>query len=169
MEQVYAWILSNMDSIYYVGSLLFTGVVLPILGFWVKKKIKQSEIKSELQLQALRQVANREDNKPQLMSLETIASKQNETINELKETIKLQGEMFDEVFQNSTGLDDLIKAKLHAIKSGMSKKDLTEENLKLALRLDEVEQELQHVKNKPAAIIEKIIEPNKSKSTRIRR
>lgn len=169
MEYIYEWFSNNLDTIYYIGSVIVTTVVLPILGFWVKKKINQANIQSELQLQALKQVANREDNKPQLQALESFITKQNDSIVELQETIKRQGEMLDEVFQNSTGLDDVTKAKLHAIKAGMSKKDLVDENLKLSKRLDEMAQELTNIKNKPIEKIQEIIEPVKSKPSRIRR
>lgn len=70
----------------------------------IKTDAKVAAEKAELQIQALRDVANREDNKPQLEAQQT-------EIAELKTVVTYLSEMFTTAFQNSN-LDPTIKNEI---------------------------------------------------------
>ena len=92
------------------------------LALKIKSDAKVAAQKAELQIEALKQVANREDNKPQLEAQEA-------KIAELSEAIKGLSSMIDLAFQNSN-LDPEIKANLTALSNKIkygSEEDLVAE------------------------------------------
>ena len=92
------------------------------LALKIRSDAKVNRAKAELQIEALKEVANREDNKPQLEA-------QSEQIADLTKTIMYLADMIDVAFQNSE-LDPEIKANLaslvNKIKYG-SEEDLVKE------------------------------------------
>ena len=93
--------------------------LLTSLALKIKSDAKTNAAKAELQIEALKEVANREDNKPEL---ERQASK----LEELERTITLQSEMFNLAFQNSN-LNPEIKDNLTSLSNKI--KYGTEEDL----------------------------------------
>ena len=68
--------------------------LLTSLALKIKSDAKTNAAKADLQIQALKDVANREDNKPQL-------EQQSQEIAELKRVVTYQSEMINLAFQNS--------------------------------------------------------------------
>lgn len=94
------------DMITPVLVTLLTSIVT-YLALKIKSEAKVNKVKAELQIEALKEIANREDNKPQLEA-------QAQEIAELKKTIENLSEMFNLAFQNSA-LDPEIKNNLESI------------------------------------------------------
>lgn len=104
--------------------------LLTWLAIKIRSDAKLMKIKNELQIQALKEVANREDNKPQL-------DEQSVKLKELSNSVIYLAEMFNQAFQNSTidpEIKEAIAACLNKIKYG-SEEDLIKEleNSKLLL------------------------------------
>ena len=100
----------------------FLMAIVTSLALKIKSDAKVAAQKAELQIEALKQVANREDNKPQLEAQEA-------KIAELIEAIKGLSSMIDLAFQNSN-LDPEIKANLTALSNKIkygSEEDLVAE------------------------------------------
>lgn len=100
----------------------FLMAIVTSLALKIKSDAKVAAQKAELQIEALKQVANREDNKPQLEAQEA-------KIVELSEAIKGLSSMIDLAFQNSN-LDPEIKANLTALSNKIkygSEEDLVAE------------------------------------------
>lgn len=132
---------------------VFEGYVIPMLitlltalvtalAIKIRSDAKVNAAKAELQIQALKDVANREDNKPEL-------ERQANKINNLERVITLQTEMFDLAFQNSN-LTPEIKENLtslsNKIKYGTEEdlvKELEAEKAKLKEELDAVKSQLE--------------------------
>lgn len=96
--------------------------IVTAIALRIKSDAKVAAQKAELQIEALKQVANREDNKPQLEAQEA-------KIAELSEAIKGLSSMIDLAFQNSN-LDPEIKANLTALSNKIkygSEEDLVAE------------------------------------------
>ena len=128
------------DMITPVLVTLLTSVVT-WLALKIKTDAKLNREKAELQIQALKDVANREDNKPQL-------EEQSQKLAELEKTIKYLADMFDVAFQNSS-LDPEIKSNLAAlinkIKYGTEEdlvKELEASNAQLKEQVETLTQEL---------------------------
>lgn len=81
-----------------------TLALLTWLAIKIRSDAKLMAAKNELQIQALKEVANREDNKPQLEA-------QSLQITNLQNSILYLGQMFNEAFQNST-IDPQIKENI---------------------------------------------------------
>ena len=93
--------------------------VLTYIAIKIKSDAKINSAKTDLQIQALKDVANREDNKPQLED-------QSKQINELSKTIAYMADMINLAFQNSN-LDPEIKNNLASLSNNI--KYGTEEDL----------------------------------------
>lgn len=111
------------------------------LALQIKSTAKINAAKTDLQIEALKTVANREDNKPQL-------EEQSQKIQELEKVILNLSEMINVAFQNSN-LDPEIKANLTAlnnkIKYGSEEeliKELEQNNEVLKQQLEELTHKL---------------------------
>ena len=93
--------------------------VLTYIAIKIKSDAKINSAKTDLQIQALKDVANREDNKPQLED-------QSKQINELSKTIAYMADMMNLAFQNSN-LDPETKNNLASLSNKI--KYGTEEDL----------------------------------------
>ena len=130
---------------------------------WIAIKIKSNaqltQAKTELQIKALQEVANREDNKPQL-------EEQSQQINSLTGAVMYLGEMMNEAFQNSSispEVKENIKICLDKIKYGSQEdlvKSLQEQNAKL---LEQVSALTEQVTTKAAETVTEEVK------TRVRR
>lgn len=131
--------LSNFWSIY---SDMITPILVTLicsfgtaLALKIKSDAKTNAAKADLQIKALKEVANREDNKPELEA-------QAATIDQLSETIRILTKMFDLVFQNSD-LDPETKEQLKALmntavygSNSETIKELEEANAKLTEQIE---------------------------------
>lgn len=84
-----------------------TLAVITWVALSIKSSAKINSAKADLQIQALKDVANREDNKPQLQEQTT-------KIDELEKAVIYLADMFNAAFQNSS-LDPEIKNNLSAL------------------------------------------------------
>jgi hypothetical protein len=88
-------------------------MVLVALLTWVAIKIKADakyqQAKSELQIQELKKLNEREDTRPELNTLSA-------EVEDTKQSVRYLAEMFDKVFQNST-LDENTKNELTLLKN----------------------------------------------------
>lgn len=116
--------------------------LLTSLALKVKSDAKTNAAKAELQIQALKDVANREDNKPEL-------ERQAAEIEDLKRVIGCQSEMINLAFQNSN-LTPEVKNNLaslsNKIKYGTEAdlvKELEEQNAKLIEEITALKSELE--------------------------
>lgn len=128
------------DMITPVLVTLLTSIVT-WLAIKIKTDAKINKEKTDLQIQALKDVANREDNKPQL-------EEQSERLSELEKIITYLADMFDVAFQNSS-LDPEIKANLaslvNKIKYGSEDdlvKQLEETNAKLKEEVEALQEQI---------------------------
>ena len=128
----------------YVQPMLITllTALVTALAIKIRSDAKVNAAKAELQIQALKEVANREDNKPEL-------ERQANKIDNLERVITLQTEMFDLAFQNSN-LTPEIKENLtslsNKIKYGTEEdlvKELEAEKAKLKEELEAVKSQLE--------------------------
>lgn len=128
----------------YVTPTLVTilTALVTALAIKIRSDAKVNAAKAELQIQALKDVANREDNKPEL-------ERQANKIDNLERVVTLQTEMFDLAFQNSN-LTPEIKENLtslsNKIKYGTEEdlvKELEAEKAKLKEELDAVKSQLE--------------------------
>ena len=94
------------DMITPVLVTLLTAIVTAV-ALKIKTDAKVNAEKADLQIQALKDVANREDNKPQLEA-------QSEQLKELKKSVDTLSEMYSLAFQNSN-LDPEVKNNLAVI------------------------------------------------------
>ena len=94
------------DMITPVLVTLLTAIVTAV-ALKIKTDAKVNAKKADLQIQALKDVANREDNKPQLEA-------QSEQLKELKKSVDTLSEMYSLAFQNSN-LDPEVKNNLAVI------------------------------------------------------
>ena len=94
------------DMITPVLVTLLTSIVT-WLALKIRSDAKVNRTKAELQIEALKEVANREDNKPQLDA-------QSEQIADLTKVIMYLADMVDVAFQNSD-LDPEIKSNLSSL------------------------------------------------------
>lgn len=119
--------------------------LLTSLALKIKSDAKIAAQKAELQLEALKQVANREDNKPQLEAQEA-------KIEELTNAVANLSSMIDLAFQNSN-LDPEIKANLSALRNKIVYG--TEEDL-----IKKLEEEKEALKNQVDALTQKLSSSN---------
>lgn len=129
------------DMITPVLVTLLTSVVT-WLALKIRSDAKVNKIKADLQIEALKEVANREDNKPQLEA-------QSAQIADLTQTVIHLADMFDVAFQNSN-LDPEIKANLaslvNKIKYGTEEdlvKELENSNSQLKEQIAELTKKLE--------------------------
>lgn len=115
--------------------------ILTYIAMKIKSDAKINSAKTDLQIQALKDVANREDNKPQLED-------QSKQINELSKTIAYMADMINLAFQNSN-LDPEIKNNLaslsNKIKYGTEEdlvKELENNNALLQEQLEALKEEI---------------------------
>lgn len=115
--------------------------LLTYIAIKLKSDAKINKVKADLQIQALKEVANREDNKPQL-------EEQSQKLAELEKVVTYLADMFDVAFQNSN-LDPEIKANLSAlinkIKYGSEEdlvKQLEETNTKLKEEVEALKEQI---------------------------
>lgn len=94
------------DMITPILVTLLTSIVT-WLALKIRSDAKVNKVKADLQIEALKEVANREDNKPQLEEQAT-------QISDLIKTVVYLADMFDVAFQNSN-LDPEIKANLSSL------------------------------------------------------
>lgn len=132
--------------------------LLTYIAIKLKSDAKINKMKADLQIQALKEVANREDNKPQL-------EEQSQKLAELEKVVTYLADMFDVAFQNSN-LDPEIKANLSAlinkIKYGSEEdlvKQLEETNTKL-------KEEVEALKEQMAQTVTAEVETETRKRTR---
>lgn len=132
--------------------------LLTYIAIKLKSDAKINKVKADLQIQALKEVANREDNKPQL-------EEQSQKLAELEKVVTYLADMFDVAFQNSN-LDPEIKANLSAlinkIKYGSEEdlvKQLEETNTKL-------KEEVEALKEQMAQTVTAEVETETRKRTR---
>lgn len=163
------WILeiwsTHKDVILPILNTLLVTFLLPILTFWVKRKLQESAIRAEMQLNALKNVADREDVKPEIGDLHS-------KVNELNDKIALLGDMFDTVFQNSVGLEEDIKGKLSVITNKMNYNTTDAMLIEVTQELDKVNEQLETLKNKTEIVQVKPVENNsvsKKKKNRLGR
>lgn len=115
--------------------------LLTYIAIKIKSDAKLNSAKTDLQIQALKDVANREDNKPQLED-------QSKQINELSKTIAYMADMINLAFQNSN-LDPEIKNNLaslsNKIKYGTEEdlvKELENNNALLQQQIEALKEEI---------------------------
>lgn len=115
--------------------------LLTYIAIKLKSDAKINKMKADLQIQALKEVANREDNKPQL-------EEQSQKLAELEKVIAYLADMFDVAFQNSN-LDPEIKANLasliNKIKYGSEEdlvKKLEETNAQLKEQVEALQEQI---------------------------
>lgn len=115
--------------------------LLTYIAIKLKSDAKINKVKADLQIQALKDVANREDNKPQL-------EEQSQKLAELEKVITYLADMFDVAFQNSN-LDPEIKANLasliNKIKYGSEEdlvKKLEETNAQLKEQVEALQEQI---------------------------
>ena len=127
--------------------------LLTSLALKIKSDAKTNAAKAELQIQALKEVANREDNKPQL-------EKQSQEIEDLKRAVELQSEMINLAFQNSNlkpEIKDNLTSLSNKIKYGTEEdlvKELEAEKAALQEKVTSLESQLE---NKVVAVVEEKI------------
>lgn len=100
--------------------------IITYIALKIKTDAKVNAQKADLQIQALKDVSNREDLKPQVMGL-------TQEVDALKTSVALLGEMISVAFQNST-LDSETKAALSTISNKI--KYGSEDNLVEQLEAD---------------------------------
>lgn len=117
--------------------------IVTAIALKIKSDAKVNAAKADLQIEALKQVANREDNKPQLEA-------QSQEISELKQTITYLSDMINVAFQNSNltpEIKDNLASITNKIKYGSEDnlvKELETENRQLQEKVSVLTQELEH-------------------------
>lgn len=129
------------------------------LALKIRSDAKVNSVKADLQIKALTEVANREDNKPEL-------ERQAGKIAELERVVTLQSEMFNLAFQNSNltpDIKDNLTSLVNKIKYG------TEEDLVKQLELEKakLQEEIDALKSKAESFVGAVIQEETKK--RIRR
>ena len=135
-----------------------TLALLTWLAIKIRSDAKLMAAKNELQIQALKDVANREDNKPQLEA-------QSALLNNLQNSVLYLGQMFNEAFQNST-IDPEIKSNITACMNKImygTQEDLIKQLEETKLKLEE------QVKTLTDQLSAKTAEVISQEKTRIRR
>ena len=129
------------DMITPILVTLLTSIVT-WLALKIRSDAKVNKVKADLQIEALKEVANREDNKPQLEAQST-------QITQLEKVVTYLADMFDVAFQNSN-LDPEIKANLtslvNKIKYGTEEdlvKELENSNSQLKEQIAELTKKLE--------------------------
>lgn len=96
-----------------VPALVMVAVaILTWIAIKIKADAKYQQAKTELQIQELKKLNDREDTRPELNTLST-------EIEDTKQSVKYLAEMFDEVFQNST-LNEETKNNLTLLKNKLT-------------------------------------------------
>lgn len=160
-----AWLV-NLWTVYgdMITPVLVTLItaLLTSLALKIKSDAKANAVKSELQLEALKDIAKKEDNKPQL-------EEQAKRIEGLTKAVSDLGEMINLAFQNST-LDPEIKSNLTALMNKLkygSEEDLTklheEEKTELLRQIEILEAKL---KEQTHVEIKEIVEETTTRTRR---
>jgi small-conductance mechanosensitive channel len=116
--------------------------LLTSLALKIKSDAKTNAAKAELQIEALKEVANREDNKPEL-------ERQSAEIEDLKRVVTYQSEMINLAFQNSNltpEVKDNLTSLSNKIKYGTEAdlvKELEDRNAKLIEEITALKSELE--------------------------
>lgn len=132
--------------------------LLTSLALKIKSDAKTNAAKAELQLEALKDVANREDNKPQL-------EQQSNQIAQLEHTVAHLSEMFNLAFQNSNltpEIKDNLKALENKIKYG-TEEDLVKE---LEAQKAQLEEQITALKAELDTKVVAVVEEKTAKRTR---
>lgn len=96
-----------------VPALVMVAVaILTWIAIKIKADAKYQQAKTELQIQELKKLNDREDTRPELNTLST-------EIEDTKQSVRYLAEMFDEVFQNST-LNEETKNNLTLLKNKLT-------------------------------------------------
>lgn len=94
--------------------------ILPLSALWIKIKMREVRNRAELQLEALKNVANREDVKPEIKGITDVINSTISGMDKITDKITYLSEMFNLVFQNSVGLTDEIKTKLEILNNKLN-------------------------------------------------
>lgn len=138
------WLADTLTIVKDAVVPLLVGLITALLTkliIKIRSDAKVNKVKADLQIEALKEIANREDNKPEL-------ERQATKISELERVITLQTEMFNLAFQNSNltpEIKDNLKALENKIKYGTEEdlvKELEAEKAKLKEELDAVKAQL---------------------------
>ena len=132
--------------------------LLTSLALKIKSDAKTNAAKADLQIQALKDVANREDNKPEL-------EKQSQEIEDLKRVVGLQSEMINLAFQNSN-LKPEIKDNLTSLSNKI--KYGTEEDLVKELEAEKaaLQEQITSLKSQLETKVVSVVEEKTTKRTR---
>lgn len=132
--------------------------LLTYIAIKLKSDAKINNAKTDLQIQALKEVANREDNKPQLENQST-------QINELTKTIGYLADMLSLAFQNSN-LDPEIKNNLASLSNKI--KYGTEEDLVKELEQNNeiLKQQIEALKTQMAGNVAETVDAETKKRVR---
>ena len=128
------------------------------LALKIRSDAKVNAVKADLQIKALTEVANREDNKPEL-------ERQAGKIAELERVVTLQSEMFNLAFQNSNltpDIKDNLTSLVNKIKYG------TEEDLVKQLEIEKakLQEEIDALKSKAESAVGAVVQEETRKRTR---
>lgn len=139
---------------------------IPFFVLWVKNRLALSNKKQEAQLEVMKQIANKEDTRPELETLKEEISLLKEEIQNLKGAVSNSAVLFNTAFQNSD-LKPEVKDFLESLKN----KILVGNNEDLISALEEklkaVEEEYENFKKSVAEeISEKELEQNPVKKQR---
>ena len=127
--------------------------LLTSLALKIKSDAKANAAKADLQIQALKDVANREDNKPQL-------EQQSQEIADLKRVVTYQSEMINLAFQNSNltpEIKDSLTSLSNKIKYGTEEdviKELEAQKAELQEQVDALTIKLSEQLNAVAPVVE---------------
>lgn len=139
---------------------------IPFFVLWVKNRLTLSNKKQEAQLEVMKQIANKEDTRPELETLKEEISLLKEEIQNLKGAVSNSAVLFNTAFQNSD-LKPEVKDFLESLKN----KILVGNNEDLISALEEklkaVEEEYENFKKSVTKeISEKELEQNPVKKQR---
>ena len=133
--------------------------ILTWVAITIKSNAKVNAVKADLQIQALKEVANREDNKPQL-------EEQSKKLETLERIVALQSEMFNLAFQNSNltpEIKDNLTSLNNKIKFGPEEdlvKELETRNASLEAQVESLQLQLN------TTPIETVVQEETKKRTR---
>lgn len=132
--------------------------IVTAIAINIKSTAKSNAKKTELQIEYMKKISEREDATPQLEALTKEISELKAEIANLKQSNGLQSDMFNLAFQNSSLREDVkdnLESLTNKIKYGTSDnrlKDLENTNSKLR-------EEIDTLKQKAVQKIEEIVEP----------
>lgn len=132
--------------------------MLTALALKIRSDAKVNATKADLQLEALKNVANREDNKPELNALK-------EEVDSLKQSNVYLAEIINLAFQN-TNLSPEIKANLASLYNKMTYGSESELIKQLEEDKQKLEEQIEILKQQTAAPTVAVVEEDKRERTR---